>query len=322
MVQRERPSVLSLILLLGAFAFGTACGPAGSNSMDGGWDAPPPRDVRPIEVTPPPPGPLGCRGVDILFLVDNSPSMRPKQQRLAEAFPRFVDAMFQQLPQGTDLHVGITTTSFYVGDTGEGFQACRTTATPDYIQSRYMTPLMMNTGENGGQGRLFRYDNRNFFSTNTTTGDRDALRQWFTAAATGVGEESSSVECSSAGIGYAAHASNASTNAGFIRDQGSVLVIIALTDEPDKSPEAASVYHDLIVESKRGCGGDRCVITAGIVPPCMREVNDPLWRFLNSFGREPTYGDIEGTSEQYTQVVGDALARLIRDTCASIPPPP
>src|SRR5690606_32219074 len=54
-----------------------------------------------------------CTAVDILFVIDNSPSMGPYQEQLAFAFPTFVDAMWSHLQPGTDLHVGITTTSFF-----------------------------------------------------------------------------------------------------------------------------------------------------------------------------------------------------------------
>ncbi len=278
-------------------------------------------DVTPVEIRPPGPGPLGCRSVDVLFLIDNSASMRPKQERLAQAFPTFIDAMFDRLPRGTDLHVGITTTSFTTMATMEGHQDCRTLATPAYVLSRYQRPDMAANNENGGQGRLFRHQGVSYFTANTS-GDREAIKRWFTTAALAVGEQSSSVECSAAGIGYVAHPANATANANFIRDLGSVLVVVALTDEPDKSPETTAVYHDMFVRAKQQCGGDRCIVTAGIIPPCSVGVNDPLYAFLRSFGRMPGVGDIEGTSAEYTRVVGDTLVRTVNELCSTIPTPP
>src|SRR5262245_31309850 len=69
-----------------------------------------------------------CQAVDLLFVVDNSPSMGPYQHALAQAFPAFVDAIYDKLPMGTDVHVGITTTSFYSGSCSEGTANCVSTA--------------------------------------------------------------------------------------------------------------------------------------------------------------------------------------------------
>jgi hypothetical protein len=263
---------------------------------------------------------MGCRYVDILFLIDNSPSMSPKQQKLATAFPAFVDAIYDRLPAGTDVHVGITTTSFYLGSTSEGTSNCMSTATPDYILSRYIKPQDGDDGENGGQGRLYRFQGMSYFATNTAN-DRQALKTWFTSAATAVGEGSSAVEFPTAGIAYTAHAANASTNQGFFRDRGAVLAVVALTDEPDKSMEPLSSYHDLLASVKSQCGGDACIVTAGILPDCLMTSNNILWQFLNDFGEPTLWTSIDGTAAQYAAVVGDALARVVSTTCMTIPPP-
>ena len=88
---------------------------------------------------------------------------------------------------------------------------------------------------------------------------------------------------SSAGAGYAVHPDNDATNSGFLRDEGAVFVIFFLTDEPDKSPEGAQAYYDMIVNAKAGCGGDKCVIVSGLVNECIMGVNNTLWQFMNLF---------------------------------------
>ena len=50
--------------------------------------------------------------------------MGPYQEALSAAFPMFVDEMFAALPVGTDLHVGITTTSFFDGNCSESTSNC------------------------------------------------------------------------------------------------------------------------------------------------------------------------------------------------------
>ena len=62
------------------------------------------------------------RMVDILFMIDNSPSMDPKQQALAQNFPKMI-AQLQQLPGGLpDVHIGVVSSDMGAGsdDLGQG----------------------------------------------------------------------------------------------------------------------------------------------------------------------------------------------------------
>ena len=55
------------------------------------------------------------RRVDILFLVDNSPSMDPKQQALADNFPKMIEQL-DALPDGRpDLHIGVVSSDMGAG---------------------------------------------------------------------------------------------------------------------------------------------------------------------------------------------------------------
>jgi hypothetical protein len=54
-------------------------------------------------------GPLGCSGIDILFVVDNSISMGSAQANLAAAFPQFLSDIQTQLA-GTDAHLLVVDT--------------------------------------------------------------------------------------------------------------------------------------------------------------------------------------------------------------------
>ncbi len=313
-------------LLLAALSFGCSAGndkssggtpPLDSSTADGGDsggldvgnDAS--FDVPTDGALPP-----SCQAVDILFLIDNSPSMGKPQKSLATAFPAFVDAMFDKLPPNVDLHVGITTSSFFVGSCSESTVNCKSAQTAAEISAHYITPDKSNDGENGGQGRLFKYDGKAYFSANTS-GDKAALKAWFSAAAPAVGESGCSYEMHSAGAAYTAHPANAATNGGFFRDKGAVLLIIFLADEPDKSPESVATYHDMLTNVKKECGGDKCIITAGLIDPCVKTYDDTMWKFLSSFGEPPIYGDIKNPAE-FTTVVGDALALVVKQTCDKI----
>lgn len=264
----------------------------------------------------------GCTFVDLLFVVDNSLSMSEYQAALAAAFPDFVDEMYSQLPPGTDLHVGITTTDFFCTPDGcscsEFVFNCESTASDSTILDHYVTPDVSDNGTNGGQGKLFEQDGMAFFAT-TTDSDPMPLKQWFTAAATAAGEDGCSFEMSSAGAAYAAHPANAGANAGFFRDAGAVLMVFILSDEPDKSPESIATYHDMLAAAKTECGGDECILTAGLLDPCVESSNQTVWQFLNAFGEVPTWGSIDDT-QTYADVIGTALAQVVGETCMSIPP--
>jgi hypothetical protein len=267
---------------------------------------------------------VSCQYVDILFVIDNSPSMGPYQEDLAQAFPSFVDAMYQKLPANVDLHVGITTTSFFDGSCSEAVTNCVTTASPAEILAHYTKPTDGSTGVNGEQGRFFEWDGKPFFAANTSDGNKAALQSWFAGAAVAAGETGCSFEMASAAAGYAAHPANSATNAGFFRDENGVLLIIVLSDEPDKSPEGTPVYRDMLTGVKANCGGAeggaKCILTAGLINPCIEGVNNVLWEFLHAFGEPPIWGDLKDPA-QYTQVVGDALAQVVKQTCDEIAVP-
>lgn len=267
----------------------------------------------------PPPMLGGCQYIDFLFVIDNSESMQTYQLALTEEFPQFVTTMYDALPPNIDVHVGLTTTDFDVGcDDQEATQNCQSTATLPEVQAHYLRPDDINDGGNGTQGRLFEYAGQRYFETNSND-DPAPLSDWFSAAAVAAGEEGCSFEMPVAAAGFAAHPANATANEGFLRDQSALLVIFFLTDEPDKSVETDEIYHQMVLDGKPNCGGDACVFVSGLVPPCIIDVNQKLWQFMNQFDdAEPIWGDIELT-QQYANVFGDALAGAIAEACASVP---
>src|SRR5262249_24194291 len=162
-----------------------------------------------------------------------------------------------------------------------------------------------------------------FFVANTSE-DPGPLKDWFSKAAVAIGQTSSSYEFPSAGVAYATDPANAAVNAGFFRDEGAVLVLFFLTDEPDKSydVDTPAHYHDMIAGVKKGCGGDKCVLTAGVIDQCIPSTNQFLWQLMTSFGNaQPLAADIEGPQTTYASALGDTLAQSVKDTCAKIAPP-
>ncbi|MBL4684738.1 MAG: hypothetical protein JKY37_09135, partial [Nannocystaceae bacterium] len=133
------------------------------------------------------------------------------------------------------------------------------------------------------------------------------------------GETGCSFEVSSAAAAYPFHPANAEFNEGFLRDEGAVLLIVVLTDEPDKSPEGADAYYDLIVDAKSGCGGEACVLVTGLVDECIEGVDNALWQFFNRFPNFDGVGSIDDPMD-YTTVIGATLAQVVGETCDQIPP--
>lgn len=266
-------------------------------------------------------GAKGCTAVDLLFVIDNSASMGKHQEDLSAVFPDFVDAIIAALPPGTDLHVGMTTTSFYDGGCSESTLNCVSQSSEQEILQHYVAPPAV-TNENGGQGRLFQWAGQYYYAMNTDD-DPAGLKTWFTAAATAAGETGCSFEMPAAAAGWAADPATAPTNAGFLRDAGAVLVIFVLTDEPDKSPEPVSQWVDKLAAAKQECGGIDCILASGLVPSfCYAHPGDTtLKTFLESFSAPPITGNIDGSPAEYAMVVGDALAGVIQEKCDQIDPP-
>ncbi len=263
----------------------------------------------------------GCNAVDILFVIDNSVSMEDYQQALAVAFPGFADTIFDALPPGTSVHVGITSTTMGHSSAGATMNCTATGDEMQPVDAFYTTPDVEDTGVGGAQGRLFVVDGRAYFDVSTSD-TPDALADWFGNAAL-VGENGSQVEMSGAAAGWAADPANDATNAGFIRDEGAVLVLFFIQDEPDQTPVSAT--EDLvgkIAAAKEGCGGFQCVVAGGFVhTSCLPE--NPLGAILEAVG-DPVVEQLpffsgETTAELFEQVLRETLAQVIVQTCEQIP---
>lgn len=266
-----------------------------------------------------PPSPVGCEYVDFLFVIDNSQSMQTYQQQLAAEFPNFITAVFDALPSDIGIHVGITTTDFDYGcDAAEVTGNCQTTASFDEVNSHYITPDVMNNGGNGSQGRLFEWSGQHWFEANTSD-DPSALSEWFSGAAVAAGEQGCSFEMPVAAAAWAADPANEATNGGFMRDEGALLVVFFLTDEPDKSPEPEDTHADQLISAKAQCGGAPCIYVSGLIPGCIEGANQKLWQFMTLFDEDPPpWGDVAQTT-QYSELFGSFLAGGVAQACAQVP---
>lgn len=263
----------------------------------------------------------GCSAVDILFVIDDSVSMGDYQEALADAFPGFADTIFDALPPGTSVHVGITSTTMGHSSSGATMNCTATGDEMQPVEAFYTTPDDEDNGLAGAQGRLFVVDGMSYFDVSTSDAP-DTLAAWFGNAAV-IGEEGSQVEMSGGAAGWACDPANDATNEGFVRDAGAVLVLFFIQDEPDQTPVgAAEELVQKIADAKSRCGGFQCVVAGGFVQTsCLPE--NPLGAILDAVGdpvveQLPFFSD-ETTAQLFEQVLRDTLAQVIVQTCEQIP---
>ena len=276
-----------------------------------------------------PPVASGCVAVDLLFVIDNSESMGVYQEALADAFPSFIDALYDFLPPDVSLHVGVTTTDMAGGCSTPQVNAfCQGQELASVTTMYYSEPNSgVGNGVPGSQGRLFPFAGKTFFESNTSD-DAGPLKTWFDGAATSAGENGCSFEMPIAAAGWAAAPINigaTGTNKDFFRNQGALLVVFFLTDEPDHTPIARAQMVDLLRGVKSNCGEtspDECIFMAGLVPACISESpTQNLWKFMNDWGHDTDapWADILQV-DQYETLVGETLANTLADECEKIPP--
>jgi hypothetical protein len=221
--------------------------------------------------------------------------------------------------------VGVTSTEMGHSNSGTTSNCDATGDNGLPVASFYETPDVSNNGINGAQGRLYQADGRYYYDINTdaSAAELDDLKTWF-AAASHIGENGSQIEMSAAPAGWAFDPANASTNAGFLRDAGSVLVLFFVQDEPDQTPDdVASDIIAKIAAAKATCGGFNCVVGGGFVrESCLPQV--PLGQLIDSMSNEaildtlPDEDDV--TPAHFESLLRDTLADVIGQTCAMIPP--
>ena len=285
----------------------------------------------------------GCTFVDLLFVIDNSGSMGDYQAALGLAFPQFAETLVASLPPGTNVHVGVTSTEMgysSMGSTSITNGSCTFIGDGDQPNDAfYVTPDAMDSGRNGAQGRLYDPGGGEYFY-DFDTDDAAAiggLQSWFSSAVN-IGEGGSNIEMSSAPAGWVADPANAATNAGFIRDEGAVLVVFFMQDEPDQTPSqidgmpAGPQLLEKLAAAKSGCGGTACIVAGGFLAAnaCNADGNLPLDDFLAGVGESPVVAplpnentaedDPQAAADEMNQTLSDTLASVIAATCDQIPP--
>ena len=193
--------------------------------------------------------------LEILFVIDNSGSMRPSQEAVARELTSFVEAIRQGGGVRQDFQVGVVTTSVYQHTTFMGTDFVR--LFPE--QSGHLRPV-----PDVLDGGVFVYDTAN---ERVLSGDDPGLVSKFSLLArqgiAGSGQETPFEAVRLALLGDLASIPLAmGGNQGFLRD-GSRLLVVVLSDEDDCSEEArpprVAVTND---PSVADCVADGALLTS------------------------------------------------------------
>jgi hypothetical protein len=192
------------------------------------------------------------RAVDILFMVDNSPSMDPKQAALATNFPRLIQAL-QTLPGGLpDVHIGVISSDMGAGSEGIGGNCDVPLGDRGLLWGNDPTPGVRATvagapnngcGLNSGARWIEDIQNPNGVGRQQNyTGN---LTDVFSCLAKAVGVNGCGYEHPLQSVRVALNPQGGinDANVGFVRPKG-YLAIVLITDEDDCSADVSDVSNN------------------------------------------------------------------------------
>jgi len=198
-------------------------------TTDAAVDAAAPVDLPAADLPVPPDRPPGtaARKLDILFLVDNSPSMQEEQSNLRRNFPTFIDEL-RKIPGGIpDVHIGVASS-----DLGAGSRPLSNGGCPRPGGDRGIFQTKPSCGLDANS--LFLSSANNGTMNNFMGRLEDVFSCMANLGVTGCGYEHQLQATR-----VALYEAVTPENRGFLRDDA-VLAIIVITDEDDCSAETTS----------------------------------------------------------------------------------
>jgi hypothetical protein len=166
------------------------------------------------------------RDVDILFMIDNSPSMQQEQDNLARNFPAFIDEL-KKIPGGLpSVHIGIISS-----DLGPGLTPLQG-GCPLVGGDRGILQVKAGCGLNANERFLVSTPNGTANPTVNFTGDLGTVFSCMAKLGTGGCGYEHQLQASRVAL----YDMSAPDNKGFLREQA-YLAIIYITDEDDCSAE-------------------------------------------------------------------------------------
>ena len=174
--------------------------------------------------------------LDLLFMIDDSPSMQEEQANLARNFPRLIDAL-KKLPAGfPDLHLGVLSS-----DMGAG-AANLAGACGNSLGDRGVLQVRSGCGLDPKNGRYL--SSQNGGTQNNFDGDiSDVFACLASLGTNGCGFEHQLQSVRMALSGFVAD------NAGFLRSDAH-LAVVYITDEDDCSAPANSTLFENVVSGQ------------------------------------------------------------------------
>lgn len=197
------------------------------------------------------------RAIDVLFVVDNSPSMYPKQKALAENFPKMIDVL-KNLEGGLpDVHIGVVSSDVGAGG-GEAGGNCSVVlgnqgilwgndpdADPDAQANKYATLKNINNGCGMNMGARWIQDIRGVDGVTRDRNYTGSLTDVFSCMAKAVGVNGCGYEHTLQSLRVALNpADNINPqNLKFLRPKA-FLGIVIVSDEDDCSADPGFQTND------------------------------------------------------------------------------
>lgn len=247
-----------------------------------------------------------CVKIDLLFVVDNSSSMKQEQVTLVASFPTFVSEIQQELADAESLHIGVVSTDDYEHND----PACADTLGALVTQT---------TGAEGASDAVcgpFKSGQR--FMT-----EADDLPTSFTCAAQvgidGSGDEMP-IDAALAALGPDLGAPGA-CNEQFVREDALLVLVIITDEEEEGSAGDPPQWFNALTALKGGVESNIVVLSLiGPKNPACKdaaEIGERLTEFTEMF----TYGSVgQICAENYQMFFHEAIAG-IAEACDGFMPP-
>jgi hypothetical protein len=237
---------------------------------------------------------IGCKSMDILFVIDDSDSMAQEQASLVESFPQFIEVLDNYDPPGPDpmvWRVGVITT----------------TITPE------------------GGGVLVAPEECDLGGERWIDGPGDDVAEKFACVAdVGVGGSGAEKPFLTIQMALGENAEAGYPNYGFYRkNEASLLVIVIITDEDDVSGVTATEMKEWLDATTGGEGRYVVVGIAGL-QECNSEFGDAslaqdIQDLVGLCGTNGMFGDI---CEGDLWISLDQALELMELVCDEFEPPP
>jgi len=249
--------------------------------------------------------PEACAKVDLLFVIDNSSSMKNEQDTLVASFPGFVSSMLAQLANADSYHVGVVSTDGYEYN--------------DDPCDNVLGGLITRTGgTNSSDASCGPYASGKRYMN-----EADDLGARFACAAqvgTAGASDEKPLEAAIRGLGPILNAPG-ECNDGFLR-KDALLVLVLITDEEEEGSNGdPQSWYDSMVLIKGGV--ETNIVVLSLIgpenPKCAQaaEIGHRLVEFTEKF----TYGTIgQICSDSYNLFFTDAIA-VISEACDNFMPP-